>query len=256
LAQSGFSMPIVPNAGNGNINDLQAPNNISNPQTNVIGTNSGCMLAGENQPTWFIFKVCNTGNFELLIGSSINQFPQAGFYDWSIWKYTSTTCAKILNNQLAPVRCNWNAAVSGGTGVCDTLSLPNTGVKGNYEPPLFVNAGDSLIICINNYSGVNYFIDFLSVGTSSINCPVITSINANEIPKQKPLFYNRNSNKIHFLDKDISEIRIHDLQGKEVLKTKIEEHRTIDCSNFIKGIYFVTYYRKENLPVTEKILID
>lgn len=257
--QSGFAVAITNTTGAGSVVDLTAStsHSISNPSVNPIGLNAGCLLTGEPMPSWYIFKICNTGTFQIIIGAATNQHQQAGYYDWSLWKYTPTTCSKIFNNQLAPLRCNWNGSPTGGTGVLDTLNLPAGGSKYNYEPPLAVNAGDSLIMCINNYSAINYIIDFLSVGTSSINnCPIITSIKSIEALKQKPLFYNRNSNKIHLLDKDISLITIQDLAGKEILKTKIEEQRSIDCTNFIRGIYFVTYYSKENLPATEKLLID
>ncbi len=257
--QSGFAVAITNTTGAGNVIDLTntIAHNISNPLTNPTGTNSGCLLSGEPMPSWYIFKICNTGTFEIIVGSNVNQYQQAGFYDWSLWKYSSTTCANIFNNQLAPLRCNWNANVSGGTGICNALNLPTGGDNGNYESQLSVNAGDSLIICINNYSGINYIIDFLSVGTSSINnCPVITSVNKNEITKHKSFFYNSNSNKIEVLDKDIKKVTIHDTQGKEIYKHKIRETDFIDCNNFARGIYFVTYYTKENLPVTEKILVN
>lgn len=257
--QSGFAVPITNTTGPGNVVDLTntATHNISNPATNPSGLNSGCLLTGEPMPSWYIFRICNTGTFQVLVGSTINQYQQAGYYDWSLWKYTSTTCAKIMNNQIAPLRCNWNGSSTGGTGVLDTLNLPAGGSKYNYELPLSVTAGDSLVMCINNYSAINYIIDFLSVGTSSINnCPIITSIKPNEVIKQKALFYNRNSNKIQLLDKDISAISIQSLEGKEIFKAKTEETHIIDCANFVKGVYFVTYYSKENLPVTEKLLID
>ena len=256
-ASSGFSMPILPNTGNGNINDLQAPSNISNPQTNVTGTNSGCMLTGENVPTWFIFKICNTGTFELLFGSNLNLFPQAGYNDWAMWKYTSTTCSKIFNNQLSPLRCNWNAVSGGGTGICGTLNLPSGGSVGNYEPPLAVNAGDSLVLCFSNYSGVNYFIDFLSVGTSSINnCPILTSIIKNDLSKQKVLYYNNTLNQINILDQTITRIILHNAEGKEIYHSEAGQSSYIDCNNFAKGVYFISYFRQDNLPVTEKILIQ
>jgi hypothetical protein len=254
--QSGFSVPITNIAGPGNVIDLPAGNNISNPSINPIGFHSGCLLSGEPMPSWYIFKICNSGMFEFIVGASINQYQQAGYYDWALWKYSPTTCSKILNNQLAPLRCNWNASQAGGTGICDTLSLPMSGVNGNYEPPLTVSAGDSLIICINNYSGVNYIIDFISVGTSSINCSFITSLPSNKIEKRKFAFYNRDLNKIELTDTSIETIIIQDALGKEVYKTNIEESTLVECSNFNKGLYFVTFVFGTGSKTTEKLLID
>ncbi|MEO6303858.1 MAG: T9SS type A sorting domain-containing protein [Bacteroidia bacterium] len=256
LANNGYTTHLFPNTGNGNINDLQTPNTISNPQINPIGTNAGCMLANESDPQWFIFKICNSGNFELLMGSDLGSYPQMGFSDWSIWKYTASTCSKIFNNQLGPLRCNWNSSIIGGTGICDTLNLPPNGVKYNYEPPLHVNAGDSLILCFSNYSGLNYFVDFLSTGTASINCSVITSLPKTTLLAQKAVLYNTSTNKIDVLDKDIKIITIHDVQGKEIYKNKMSGVDFIDCSNFNKGLYFLTYYSGNETGATEKIIIQ
>ncbi len=126
----------------------------------------------------------------------------------------------------------------------------------NYEPPLPVNAGDTLLFCFSNFSDVNYIMDFVSIGTSGICSNLITGLPKNEIPKQKSVLYNSHSNKIELLDKNISIITIRDTQGKEIYKNKIRESDFIDCSSFTKGIYFVTYYTEENLPVTEKILVN
>ena len=256
LVNGNYTTQLVSNSGNGNTNDLQMPNNVSNPTINPIGANAGCMLTSELLPQWFIFKICNSGNFEILIGSIVGQCPQTGFTDWSIWKYTSTTCSKIFNNQIAPLRCNWNGVATGGTGICDTLTLPPNGGKQNYEPPLPVNAGDSLVLCFSNFSGVNALIDFISIGTASINCSIITSLNTTENLKEKAFFYNSSLKQIKILDHLIENLVIRDVQGKEIYKKTSEENLLIDCNNFSKGIYFVTYYHKENLPIIQKILID
>jgi Secretion system C-terminal sorting domain len=247
---------MVPGTGFGSVNDLPHPSNVSNPTVNPIGNNQGCMLADELEPGWYIFKICNTGLLEFVIGDANGPYPQLSFYDWSLWKYSPSTCAKIHNNQLTPLRCNWNGAGAGGTGICDSLNLPAGGYEINYEPPLPVNAGDTLLICFSNYSDVNYIMDFVSIGTSGICLNLITDLPKIEIPKQKALFYNNTSNKIQLLNNEIRAVTICNLQGKEIYKTKIEENRVIDCGNFTKGIYFVTYYTKENLPVTEKILVN
>lgn len=251
---SGFTVHMVPGTGFGSVNDLSPPSNISNPTINPIGNNAGCMLAGELEPGWYVFKVCNTGLLEFVIGDANGPYPQVSFYDWSLWKYSPNACTKIHNNQLAPLRCNWNGPSSGGTGICDTLNLPAGGSKYNYEPPLSVNAGDTLLLCFSNFSDVNYIMDFVSIGTSGICLNLITDLPSIEKTKQRALFYNSNLNKIEVLDRDITSITIHDINGKEILKT--ESVSVIDCSNFIKGVYFVTTYHKETIPITEKILID
>ncbi len=252
---NGYTVTLFANTGFGSVNDLPHPSNISNPTVNPIGNNQGCMLADELEPGWYLFKICNTGLLEFVIGGNNGPFPQQSFYDWSLWKYSPNACTKIHNNQLTPIRCNWNAMSTGGTGICDSLNLPTGGYEGNYEPPLPVNMGDTLLFCFSNYSNVNYYMDFVSIGTSGICTNLITDLPKNKTPKQKAVLYNSNSNKIELLDREIKIITIHDTQGKEIYKNKIREIDFIDCSNFARGLYFLTYYSGNETGATEKILI-
>lgn len=252
---SGYTVTLFANTGFGSVNDLPHPSNISNPTVNPIGNNQGCMLADELEPGWYIFKICNTGLLQFIIGSNNGPFPQQSFYDWSLWKYSPNACTKIHNNQLAPLRCNWNGASTGGTGICDSLNLPAGGFEINYEAPLPVNGGDTLLLCFSNYSNVNYYMDFVSIGTSGICTNLITYIPHNKLPKQKAFCYNSISNKIELLDKDIKTFTINDAQGKEIYKNKIRETDFIDCNNFARGIYFLTYYSGNETFATEKLLI-
>ncbi|MBK9283386.1 MAG: gliding motility-associated C-terminal domain-containing protein [Sphingobacteriaceae bacterium] len=156
--------------GVGNVNDLPNGNNISNPQTNPNPPNSGCLLTGENRPQWLLITVGNAGNLEFVFGAGNSPNPQVGFYDWAMWPYSPTACQNILNNTLPPIRCNWNATSSGGTGIAAPGNIPPGGNSGNYEAPLAVNACQQFIICISNYSGVNTLVSFQSLGTASLSC--------------------------------------------------------------------------------------
>ena len=156
--------------GDGNVNDLPTGNNISNPQTNPNPPNAGCLLTGENQPQWLLITVGNSGLLEFVFGAGNSPNPQIGFYDWAMWPYSPTACANIQNNTLPPIRCNWNATSSGGTGIASGGNIPPGGNAGNYEAPLAVNACQQFIICISNFSGVNTLVSFQSLGTASLSC--------------------------------------------------------------------------------------
>jgi gliding motility-associated-like protein len=157
-------------SGIGTYTDIPNGNNISNPQTNPGSSNSGCLLSGELNPQWLMLTVGNAGTLEFVFGASNSSNPQAGFYDWAMWKYSPSACSDILNNTLAPVRCNWNASSTGGTGIAATNKIPTGGVQGNYEPPLTVAPCDQFLICISNFSGVNALVGFLNLGTASLSC--------------------------------------------------------------------------------------
>jgi gliding motility-associated-like protein len=105
-----------------------------------------------------------------LFGAANSANPQAGFYDWAMWPYTPSSCSQIFNNTLPPIRCNWNATSTGGTGMASAANIPTGGNAGNYEAPLSVNACQQFIICISNFSGVNTLVSFQSIGTASLSC--------------------------------------------------------------------------------------
>ncbi|MBL7921603.1 MAG: hypothetical protein JNJ40_14910, partial [Bacteroidia bacterium] len=170
------SFTFFPTTSFGNVNDIPYGNNISNPTTNPASTNSGCLLSGpplypENQPQWLLITIGNPGNLEFVFGAGNSANPQAGYYDWAMWPYSSTTCSGILNNTLPPVRCNWNGTSIGGTGIASSANVAAVGGSAvNFEPPLAVNACQQFIICISNYSGVNTLVSFQSLGTASLSC--------------------------------------------------------------------------------------
>jgi gliding motility-associated-like protein len=157
-------------SGVGTVTDIPSPSNISNPTTNPASGNSGCLLSGELKPQWLLITVGNAGNLEFVFGAGNSANPQVGFYDWAMWPYTAATCAGIQNNTLPPIRCNWNAANNGGTGIASAANIPAGGSAGNYEPPLAVQPCQQYIICISNYSGVNTLVSFQSLGTASLTC--------------------------------------------------------------------------------------
>lgn len=157
-------------SGPGNVVDFTTASNVSNPQTNPNPPNAGCLLSGELKPQWLLITVGNPGSLEFVFGASASANPQAGFYDWAMWPYTPNSCNQIFNNTLAPIRCNWNASSTGGTGMASAANIPFGGNPGNYEAPLTVNACQQFIICISNYSGVNTLVSFQTLGTASLSC--------------------------------------------------------------------------------------
>ena len=170
------SFTFYPTTSFGNVNDIPFGNNISNPQTNPASANFGCLMSQppsfpENQPQWLLLTIGNPGNLEFVFGAGNSANPQAGFYDWAMWPYSTTACANIQNNTLPPIRCNWNGSNMGGTGIASPANITAVGGNAsNFEPPLAVNACQQFIICISNYSGVNTLVSFQSLGSASLSC--------------------------------------------------------------------------------------
>jgi len=166
-----LTFAIDPN-GWGNTLELPGSGNFSNPQTNVVPGNAGCLLNGELNSTWMIINVYGTGSLEFTFGGL---GTQTGYYDWIMFPYTATTCADILSATIAPVRCNWNASSWGGTGLAS--STPAGGSAGNYEPPLNVVGGEQYIICFTNWSSSVNIVPLDFGGTAVISCaPIVLPI--------------------------------------------------------------------------------
>lgn len=170
-----LSFSIDPN-GSGAVNEIPAAGSFGNPYygpfdgPNPWGTaNYGCLRIGEYNSTWMIVNIATSGNLEFVFGGL---GAQSGFYDWIMYPYNGpSTCTAISSNTLAPVRCNWNAINSGGTGLTDVL--PAGGDPGNFEPPLAVTAGQRYIICFSNYSNsvTTVPLQFLTdVGNATVSC--------------------------------------------------------------------------------------
>jgi gliding motility-associated-like protein len=129
--------PTVPPAGS-----------FSNPSSNPAGVNSGCLLAGELNPNWFVLNVTSTGQLEFDIGSA----GGSGYFDWELWPYDPVTgCSDIANNLVSPAACNWNASAQGFTGM-SSGGPPPGGIAGNFQPSIPVVAGEAYILMFSNYS--------------------------------------------------------------------------------------------------------
>lgn len=132
----------------------------------------GCLMGQEINTTWMIVNIAGSGSLEFTLGANGSQ---AGFYDWTMFPYNATTCGAILANFIAPVRCNWNYASWGGTGLASTV--PSGGVPENFETPLNVLAGQRYIICFSNWSSVTTVVPLVFGGTATVSCtPVVLPI--------------------------------------------------------------------------------
>jgi gliding motility-associated-like protein len=152
---------ITNSSGDGLVADLPGSNNISNPSSNPGSAgNSGCLLSGENDPTWIILTVSSTGFLEFTLGESGGN----GFYDWALWPYYDAgdpesingadACSEIQNNLLPPAACNWNSSGSGYTGMVQQGNLPAGAVQGNFENSFIAQPGEQYILCFSNFSGL------------------------------------------------------------------------------------------------------
>ena len=131
LSQGVSPNPTVPPAGS-----------ISNPSSNPAGMNSGCLLAGELNPNWFVLNVTSNGMLEFEIGAP----GGSGYYDWELWPYNPTTgCTDIANNLVAPAACNWNASAQGFTGMSNG-GPPAGGISGNFQPSIPVGFGFKYVV--------------------------------------------------------------------------------------------------------------
>ena len=167
------SFAIDPN-GSGAVLEL-SNNTISNPFTNPGSLNSGCLLSGELNPTWMIINIASSGTLEFSFG----QDASPGCLDWAMWPYSTNACNQIINNQLAPVRCNYNGFCEGFTGVASPL--PTGGDPTNFEPELNVLGGQQFLICLSNYSGQTTNVPLNFFGTANVSCNAVLPVAVNSV---------------------------------------------------------------------------
>jgi gliding motility-associated-like protein len=173
---------ITPN-GAGSVIELTT-GSFSNPSTNPgpvnsVGTlNAGCLLSAGPNPTWMIINIAASGSLEFTFGADAS----TGCLDWIMWPYSPTACNEIIANTLAPIRCNWNGACEGFTGMATVL--PAGASPTNFEAALSVIAGQQFIICLSNYSSVtnpNLQLNFFQTtpGTANISCTPVLPLTVN-----------------------------------------------------------------------------
>lgn len=167
-----LNFTIEPN-GWGAIWEVPALGSTSNPEfwwgdgiMSPWGTDHyGCLMGQEINTTWMIVNIAQGGSLEFTLGAN---GAQAGYYDWIMYPYSPTACGQVLANTLAPVRCNWNYASTGGTGI--TSAVPAGGFPENYEPPLNVLTGQQYLICFSNWSSVTTVVPLVFGGTAVVSC--------------------------------------------------------------------------------------
>jgi len=183
ISQSGFNhqdcLGAIPVCGNqvivqptsffgcGLISEIPLTGTISNPDINPAGFNSGCLLAGELNIVWYSIHINSPG-----LLSWTHTHP-LGFYDWIMFDITNSSCNDIINNVISPVRCNWNGA---GSTMCGMRNpLPPGGSPFNFQDPLPVVAGQTIVLALSNYSYTNggYTLDFSSSTAGIGNSPII-----------------------------------------------------------------------------------
>lgn len=161
-------------SGSGSVVEFTS-GSVSNPSTNPGSANSGCLLTGEANSTWMVVNIATTGTLEFSFGADA---ASSNCLDWIMWPYTGpASCTQIINNTLAPIRCNWNGACEGYTGVGSPP--PAGGDPSNFEPEINVTCGQRYLICLSNYSSASTAVPLSFFGTSSISCSTFTPITVN-----------------------------------------------------------------------------
>ena len=175
-------LQISPN-GAGNVIELTT-GSFSNPSTNPgpvnsLGTlNAGCLLSAGPNPTWMIINIAASGPLEFTFGADNG----TGCLDWIMWPYSPTACNEIIANTLAPIRCNWNGACEGFTGMATIL--PPGASPTNFEAALNATVGQQFLICMSNYSSLNVtlplsFPDPSINGNVNISCTPVLPLTVN-----------------------------------------------------------------------------
>lgn len=119
-------------------------------QPNEINAGLSCLDGGEVNDVWYIFTAQNGGTLNFTI-TPLNPLDD---YDWSVFNLTNATCSEIFYDPALEVACNFSA-IPGPTGA-------NGGTGATNTPTLTVNAGETFVINVSNFSATQsgYTIDF------------------------------------------------------------------------------------------------
>ena len=172
---------------------LAGASNGAGSVADLDATNQGCLF-GENESSWFNLEISTPGTFEFALS------PDNGTddYDFAVWLYpggAGVGCPPTA----APDRCSFGAG-SGLNGSYDTglgqgAVDPSEGAAGdNWVSTMNVNAGDVIVILIDNFSSTTspFTLDF--TGTAGLDCAVV-------LPVELMTFYGetvQNTNRLHW----------------------------------------------------------
>jgi gliding motility-associated-like protein len=118
------------------------------------GSNSAdCLASGDNQLIYLVLNANSNGLLEWMVQGDQN----TGFLDWAIWPFDdspgSTSCSDLFNGNLAPLACNWNMSNNGWAGMAAPGNIPAGADAGNFEAPINLVPGQTVLLGISNYSG-------------------------------------------------------------------------------------------------------
>lgn len=120
----------------------------------INGTIS-CMILGERNSVWYIFKVQTPGN----LCFTITPVDSTDDYDWAVYNLTRASCSRIGVDPSLEVACNftYNTGCAGETGPNGRTDCP-----GQFEPCMPVLAGETYVLNVSNFNASNagYTIDF------------------------------------------------------------------------------------------------
>lgn len=258
-----LNFSIDPN-GFGSVNDIPASGTTGNPYytwgdavLSPWGTdNYGCLQSGETNSTWMTVNIQTGGSLEFTFGGG---GTQAGYYDWIMYPWSnSSLCSSVSSGTLAPVRCNWNFANNGGTGLAGTL--PPGGNAGNFEPPLAVATGSVYLICFSNWSSATTTVPLQFGGTAVVSCTVLPLLlnDFTGVPKNGINALNwsaLNENGVNHYEVYYSKDGIHQLKVAEVAAVNNNQQAEYSYDHIIDNSSR-SYYELRGIGINNEVIVN
>lgn len=124
-----------------------------------------CLVPGEYNSMWYTFNISSSGVFAF----TINPVAPGADYDWAVYNLTNATCADITTNGSLMVSCNSSQWGVTGISASGVGNWNGPGFTNAFNALLNVNAGETYVLNINNWSGSNggYTVNF-GASTASI----------------------------------------------------------------------------------------
>jgi gliding motility-associated-like protein len=158
----------IPVCGNSNISyDPTGPGtvvDIPNPAPDWL-----CLKGGEHYSVWYTFTAATSGTltFEITPNVDIAAGPNApgnsADYDWAVWG-PSPTCGNLGT----PVTCNFAGTTGAWPNPTGLSANPPSAPNAGYNAPMNVNAGETYVLLVDNYSHNTLGFSLTWGGTASL----------------------------------------------------------------------------------------
>lgn len=222
------------------------------------GTNTSCLLGGEEYSVWIKFVTSDTGKLEF----EIKPLTPGDDYDWALYHYALDSCEDVISDVTYELRCNYSA-IPGATG-CDspytTISVNAAGP--NQCAPVVVSTGEKFLLLVNNHAATS---DGFELIFDSITPLAPCDWTTNFSPQQSEMDLYPNPSDGNFMiaipvSVGMAHLEMFNCMGQMVYETDLVIHSNQNSFpvHISKpgGLYFLKLVTADQKSYTSRVLLE